>query len=243
MDQAEKATGDILIFLPGKAEIAAVCSALDRRGKGMVLPLHGHLSLEEQSRIFRPSKKRKIIVSTNVAETSLTVPGIGVVIDSGLVRQTRYYQGRGFLSLVAIASDSASQRAGRAGRTGPGQCFRLWSKAARMEERTRPEIHRESLVPLVIASAACGRSVDSLNFLTPPKEYAIAQAREELNALGALDGLAELTPTGQELFKLPMDPGLGRLLIEAVQTPSAEDMIDLVAGLSVGRKPVRKGKA
>ena len=141
----------------------------DRRGKGMVLPLHGHLSLEEQSRIFRPSKKRKIIVSTNVAETSLTVPGIGVVIDSGLVRQTRYYQGRGFLSLVAIASDSASQRAGRAGRTGPGQCFRLWSKAARMEERTRPEIHRESLVPLVIASAACGRSVDSLNFLTPPK--------------------------------------------------------------------------
>lgn len=241
VESAEKDPGDILIFLPGKAEISAVTRRLSSRSQWEVFPLHGSLSLDEQSRIFRSSKKRKIIVSTNVAETSLTVPGIGVVIDSGLVRQTRYFNGRGFLTLVPIAADSAAQRAGRAGRTGPGVCYRLWSHAARLEERTRPEIHRESLVPLVLAAAACGRKVDSLPLFDRPKAYAVEVAESDLSALGALREDGELTPIGSQLFHLPMDPLLGRLLVEARKTSALADMVDLVAAISVGRPLFRSG--
>src|SRR5213078_4556786 len=107
-----------LVFLPGKAEIEACADTL--RGPFTLVPLHGGLSLDEQRRAFERTPRRKVILATNVAETSLTIPGIGVVIDAGLVRQTRYHDGRGFLTLVPIAEDSADQRAGRAGRTGPG---------------------------------------------------------------------------------------------------------------------------
>jgi ATP-dependent helicase HrpB len=117
--------GDVLVFLPGKAEIEACAQLL--RGAYTLVPLHGGLTLEEQRRAFERTPQRKVVLATNVAETALTIDGIGVVIDSGLVRRTHYRDGRGFLALTAIAEDSAAQRTGRAGRTAAGVCYRLWS--------------------------------------------------------------------------------------------------------------------
>lgn len=228
----------VLVFLPGKGEIAQVADTL--RGRPDledvdVMPLHAGLTLEEQGRAFQPSTRRKVILATNVAETSVTVPGVGVVIDSGLVRRTRYHQGRGYLMLVPIAQDSADQRTGRAGRTGPGVCYRLWDAAAKLEPRTPPEVHRESLVPLVLGAAACGERAETLPFLDPPKDHALETAREELHALGALDAEGNLTARGRDVFGLPLDAHLGRLLVEAKARGTLDDAIDLVAALGVGR--------
>jgi len=235
LERADDDPGDVLVFLPGKAEIMAAEESLRGRPGLHVLALHGGLSLDEQSRAFAPSKKRKVLLATNVAETSITVPGIGVVIDSGLVRQTRYHRGRGFLTLAPIAMDSAEQRAGRAGRTGPGVCYRLWSPSAVLSERTAPEMHRMSLVPLVLAAAACGRTLAELPFLDAPKPQAAEDAHGELRALDALDADGALTDAGRELFGLPLDAQLGRLLVEARRRGTLDDMIDLVSALAVGR--------
>ncbi|MBK6530084.1 MAG: hypothetical protein IPF99_10905 [Deltaproteobacteria bacterium] len=226
--------GDVLVFLPGKAEIDACARAL-RSHAFEVIPLHGGLSLDEQRRGFERSARRKLILATNVAETSITLPGVGVVIDTGLVRRTRYHAGRGFLALGAIAQDSAAQRTGRAGRTGPGVCYRLWGRVAMLERATPPEIHRESLVPLVLGAAAWGRRVDALPLFDPPKATALDAAREELTLLGAIDSEGALTPRGHELYGLPLDPPLARLLIEARGNGSLDDVIDLVSALAVGR--------
>lgn len=231
---ARDVPGDILVFLPGKAEIAACASAL-RDPELDVLPLHGGLTLDEQSRIFAGHQKRRVILATNVAETSLTIPGIGVVIDSGLVRQTRYFNGRGYLMLVPIADDSAEQRAGRAGRMQAGACFRLWDAAARLDAVTPPEIFRESLVPLVLAAGSCRADIDTLPFLDAPKPHALEAARSELRALGALTAENTLTERGQRLFGLPIDTHLGRLLVEAEGHAAFGDVVDLVAALAVDR--------
>jgi ATP-dependent helicase HrpB len=225
--------GDVLVFLPGKAEIEDCARAL--RGPLNVVPLHGGLTLQEQQRAFERSERRKIILATNVAETSLTIPGIGVVIDTGLVRQTLYQDGRGSLTLTPIAEDSAAQRAGRAGRTAPGVCYRLWNAAAKLSATTLPEIHRGSLVPLVLTAAAWGKRVESLPLLDAPRPYALEAARVDLRAWGALRGDAELSACGLDLFALPIDARHARLLVEARREACLEDMIDLVAVLSVGR--------
>ncbi len=231
LEQARDVPGDVLVFLPGKAEIASVAQTLSGHH---VIPLHGGLSLDEQGRAFATAKRRKIILATNVAETSVTLPGVGVVIDSGLVRRTRYHNGRGFLTLGPIASDSAGQRAGRAGRTSAGLCYRLWSREANLMPSTPPEIHREALAPLVLAAAACEAEVDALPFLDPPKPHALEAARADLEALGALDG-HRLSETGRRLFGLPIDAPLGRLLVEAQSSGCLEDAVDLVAVLTVQR--------
>jgi ATP-dependent helicase HrpB len=231
--------GDMLVFLPGKAEIEACSHGL--RGAYSVIPLHGGLSLDEQRRAFESTPRRKLILATNVAETSLTIPGVGVVIDSGLVRQTRYHAGRGFLALTPIAQDSAAQRAGRAGRTAPGVCYRLWSPGAQLAASTLPEIHRESLVPLVLTAAAWGEQVESLPLLDAPKPYALEAARIDLAAWGALrdDALSE---SGRSLFELPIDAQHARLLVAARAHGCLDDMIDLVSVLSVGRPPFVAGE-
>lgn len=227
-------SGDVLVFLPGKAEIEACARAL--RGAPLtVVPLHGGLSLGEQRRAFESAPGRKVILATNVAETSLTIPGVGVVIDSGLVRQTRYHDGRGSLALVSIAEDSAAQRAGRAGRTGPGVCVRLWRASGRLAESTPPEIHRESLVPLVMAAAAWGARPEELPLLDAPRPYALEAARADLDAWDALDARGALTEGGRGLFALPVDPQKARLLMMARREGCLEAMIDLVAALSTGR--------
>ncbi|MDH5671819.1 MAG: helicase-related protein [Myxococcales bacterium] len=235
LSRCQQLPGDVLVFLPGKAEIARVASALTSDARFEVIPLHGSLSLEQQNRAFAPCSRRKLILATNVAETSVTVPGIGVVIDSGLSRRTHYHQGRSYLTLTPIAADSATQRAGRAGRTAAGVCIRLWSKAARLEATTPPEIHRESLTPMLLAAAAAGSHVERLPFLDPPKDHALDDARAELLALGALEADASLSRLGAELFGLPIDPALGRVLVEARRRDTLQDAIDLVAALGVGR--------
>jgi ATP-dependent RNA helicase HrpB len=233
LGEARDAPGDVLVFLPGKAEIEACGNAL--RGPFSLVPLHGGLTLQEQQRAFERTPRRKVILATNVAETSLTIPGVGVVIDAGLVRQTLYQHGRGSLALTAIAEDSAAQRAGRAGRTAPGVCYRLWSASARLQPTTLPEIHRESLVSLVLTAAAWGKRVEALPLLDPPKPYALEAARIDLQAWGALQGEAALSACGQALFALPIAPGHARLLVEARREGCLDDMIDLVAVLAVGR--------
>jgi ATP-dependent helicase HrpB len=240
LDAARDDPGDVLVFLPGKAEIEACAQRL--RGPFKVVPLHGGLALDEQRRAFEATAQRKVILATNVAETSLTIPGIGVVIDTGLVRQTRYQAGRGSLALTPIAEDSAAQRTGRAGRTAPGVCYRLWSRAAALAKTTLPEIHRESLVPLVLTAAAWGKSLEQLPLLDRPKAQALLAARADLAAWGALAGDAALTESGQSLFALPIDPQHARLLVAARAQGCLEDMIDLVAVLSVGKPPFLPGE-
>lgn len=242
MDATKDKTGDILVFLPGRAEIAAAHAALHRRPEFDVIELHGGLTMAQQGRAFRRSNKRKVVLATNVAETSVTIPGVGVVIDSGLVRRTRYHKGRGFLTLCPVALDSADQRAGRAGRTGPGVCIRLWSSSAILEPRTPPEVHRESLVPMVLAAANAGRQLADLPLLDRPKDYALEAALEELRALGAFDEQGELSPMGKELFAQPLDAPHARLLVAAQGKPLAGDVIDLLAVLSLSRRLFGEGR-
>lgn len=233
---AEEREGDILVFLPGKAEIAKTAELLRKHGQWDVREVHGGLTLKEQSRVFETDPhKRRIILATNVAETSITIPGIGVVIDSGLVRRTRYINGRGFLALVPVALDSADQRAGRAGRLRPGTCYRLWDEKALLDQVTPPEIHRESLTSLVMAAAACGSRASTLPFLDPPKDYALQAAEEELEQLGALDSTGKMTTRGRQIFGLPLDAPLANLLIEASRAHCLEEAIDLASVLAVGR--------
>jgi ATP-dependent helicase HrpB len=236
LDAAQDLPGDVLVFLPGKGEIADVSASLQHHKNVDVLRLHGGLSLRDQRRVFQPSARRRVVLATNVAETSLTIPRVGVVIDSGLVRRTRYRGGRGHLALMAVALDSANQRAGRAGRLGPGTAFRLWRADARLDAHTPPEVYRESLVPLVLAAAACGRPQLDLPFLDPPHAHAIADAREKLQQLDALDEDGALTERGARLFRLPIDPHLGRLVIEGERRGLTEVVVPLVAALSVNRR-------
>ena len=232
---ASELPGDILVFLPGKAEIRESAAALGGLGLD-ILELHGGLRLDDQARIFSPGPRRRVVLATNVAETSLTVPRVGVVIDSGLVRSTRYRKGRGHLSLLPVAADSADQRAGRAGRLGPGVAIALWPPEVRLAERTPPEIHREALETLVLAGAACGHPGLDLPFLDPPQAHAVHAAREQLALLGAVDAAGAITPRGERLFGMPLDARLGRLLVEGHAAGEADVIVPLVAALSLTRR-------
>lgn len=235
VDQALEHTGDVLVFLPGKAEIAACAAVLRRRTDVEVLALHGALPPEEQDRAFGAAGQRRVILATNVAETSVTLPRIGVVVDSGLVRQRRPRGGRSHLTLVPIAMDAAEQRRGRAGRLFPGHCIRLWSPAAVLDEVTRPAMLREPLSAVVLAAAACGRRVGQLALLDPPPRDAVDRAERALQAMEALDDQGLMTPLGARLFRLPLDPHLGRILLVAERGPALQDALDLVAALGTGR--------
>jgi HrpA-like RNA helicase len=209
-----------------------------------VLPLHGDLKPEAQDQVFTSRGRRRVILSTNVAETSVTVPGVGVVIDAGLVRQTRYHDGRGVLRMVPVAMDAAEQRRGRAGRLGPGHCIRLWSQAANLEPVTRPEVLREALTDLTLMVASCGEDPQALPWLDPPPEYALRSAREHLQRIGCLDPRARITQVGQEVARLPLDAGQARVLeaarglVRREGAPEAllHDVVDLTAALSPGRR-------
>jgi len=244
--------GDILVFLPGRGEIQSCADVLRRQSSLQaleVLPLHGALPPEEQDRPFAPSARRRIILSTNVAETSVTLPGVGVVVDAGLVRQTRYHRGSSALRLVPIAQDSAEQRRGRAGRLRPGHCIRLWSQAARLDAVTPPEMLREELTDAVLTVACCGLDLRTLELLDPPRHYAVDAAVDELERLGCLDGRGQITPIGRAVARLPVHPMLGRMLLAAAALPvgdpghaPVQDAIDLVAALSSGRSILLTGQ-
>ncbi len=239
LERLPQSAGDVLIFLPGKGEITRAESALSSH-REEILPLHGGLTLKEQARVLKSGSTRRIILATNVAETSLTIPGVVSVIDAGLVRRTTYKNGRSYLTLAQIALDSADQRAGRAGRTAPGHCIRLWGSQARLALRTPPEIHREQLGSLVMTCAALGVAPTALPFLDAPKDYALREAETRLTELGAVASETpstrpQLTDIGRQLFSLPLDPWLSRVLVEAQKTGCLSDVIDLVALLEQPR--------
>lgn len=248
LESCERDPGDVLVFLPGKAEIARVAQTLAARSRGRwdIATLHGAMTLREQGDVLQPrtgaSRARRVVLATNVAETSLTIPGVGVVIDSGLVRGMVYRAGRGYLSVMPIARDAAEQRAGRAGRVGPGVSLRLWSQAAVLDDVTLPEIHRGSLVNLTLSALACSPRGMDLPWLDPPRSFAVAAAMAELTALGCVAGGA-ITDAGIRLFSLPLDVGLARLLAEGAAAPRSIVSLGLTPTSASPRPPPREGAA
>ena len=214
--------GDFLVFMPGAYEIRRTLSALERlpRLRGFeLLPLYGELSPDRQDAALLPGVRRKVVVATNVAETSLTIEGVRVVVDSGVAKVARYDSRRGINVLLPepISRDSAKQRAGRAGRTAPGRCLRLWSEKeheGRAEART-PEVKRVDLSETCLALRAAGKDFLSLDWFEPPEEEALDRAEELLAVLGAIDGAGELTERGRAMSAFPVHPRHARALVEA----------------------------
>lgn len=215
--------GDILAFLPGEGEIRRTAELLNGALDGAkIYPLYGLLSNDEQARAIAPSTagERKVVLATPIAETSLTIEGVRVVVDSGLCRKMVFdpRSGLSHLETVRISMDMATQRTGRAGRVAAGVCYRLWSKAdeSRMEQVRKPEILEADLASLLLDAALWGESeVESLPWLTPPPKTSIVHARKLLVALGALDEEGKVTPTGREITKLPCHPRIARMLLLA----------------------------
>ncbi|MGE0142933.1 MAG: ATP-dependent helicase HrpB [Planctomycetota bacterium] len=215
--------GHVLVFLPGVEEIRRAAGALGdvaRRGDLAVVPLHGSLSPAEQDRAIAPSAQRKVVLATNVAESSVTIDGVTAVVDSGLARILRADPARGLdvLAVERISLASATQRAGRAGRTSSGVCLRLWSEG---EERgmaafETPELRRTDLAgPTLLVRAFAGRDPAEFGWFQAPESSALAVADRLLRALGALDDRGQPTPTGRRILELPLHPRLGRALVEA----------------------------
>ncbi|MGA2557658.1 MAG: ATP-dependent helicase C-terminal domain-containing protein, partial [Verrucomicrobiota bacterium] len=230
--------GDILVFMPGMAEINATLAACRaaRLGEPLaMIPLHGELPPEQQDLAFAPNRLRKLIVSTNVAETSVTIDGVVHVIDSGLARVARYdaERGIGTLLLEPISRASAEQRAGRAGRTAPGVCHRLWTESGHLNrpERNTPEIQRSDLAEVVLLLHSFGiADATRFGWLDPPDPQAVARAEKLLRTLGAIEEPtdpspirnpqsairnSDLTPIGWQMLRLPMHPRYSRMLVEA----------------------------
>ncbi len=215
---AEVAQGDILVFLPGGAEIRRAQAAL-AECRAVVTPLYGDLPSAEQDRALRPDDRgrRKVVLATSIAETSLTIEGVRVVVDGGLMRRPRFDPGSGMTRLIttAVSRASADQRRGRAGRLGPGVCYRLWSEA---DERglapyTPPEILEADLAPLALELALWGD--DRLTWQDPPPASALNSARELLRELDALDEDGRITPRGRMMTRLGMHPRLAHMCLEA----------------------------
>lgn len=207
-----------------------------------MLPLYASLPAEQQVRAFHsvPANTRKLVIATNIAETSVTVPGIRYVIDPGFTREKRYdaHTGMDSLDTIRISQVSAQQRAGRAGRTGPGKCFRLYSSEVynAMEKATQPEILRSSLVTTVLYLKVLGiDDVLAFAFLTPPAPQAISMALQQLYVLGALDGKGGVTQLGHVVSKLPVEPALGKTLVMACRKGCAKEATIISSMLSVER--------
>lgn len=235
--------GDILVFMPGRGEINGTLDAL--RGlrtqeRVACIPLHGELEPQEQDRAFAPNSLRKVIVATNVAETSITIDGIRHVVDSGVARVARYdaERGIGALLLEPISRASADQRKGRAGRTATGTCHRLWTTVGHQsrEERNTPEIQRSDLAEVVLLLHSLGiQKAATFDWLDKPDAQAVQRAEKLLMMLGALDEeKAALTPVGRQMLRLPMHPRYSRMLIEASRRGCVADAA-LCAALVSGR--------
>jgi ATP-dependent helicase HrpB len=237
----DEAPGDILVFMPGRGEINGTLDALRgmrTRERVTCIPLHGELEPQEQDRAFAPNALRKVIVATNVAETSITIDGIRHVVDSGVARVARYdaERGIGTLLLEPISRASADQRKGRAGRTAPGTCHRLWTVIGHKdrEERNTPEIQRSDLAEVVLLLHSLGiREAATFDWLDKPDPQAVERAERLLTMLGALLN-ADLTAIGRQMLRLPMHPRYSRMLIEASQRGCVPDAA-LCAALVSGR--------
>jgi len=232
--------GDILVFLSGEREIREAADYLARHSvaKTEILPLYSRLSSAEQRRIFHPGKLRRIILSTNVAETSLTVPGIRFVIDSGLVRISRYSHRSRIqrLPIEGVSQASANQRAGRCGRLGPGICVRLYSEEDLLSrpEYTEPEILRTSLATVILRMLTMELGVvEEFPFVDPPAPRMINDAYQLLFELGAVNGARSPTKLGHSLVRWPMDVRLARMVVEGSKQGCLEDMLVLASVLSI----------
>ena len=220
----EQIDGDILVFLPGAAEIRRAqeaCSNLAQRHDLLLLPLHGELSPADQDTAVRPASKRKVILSTNVSESSVTIDGVVAVIDSGLARIAGHspWSGLPTLNIARISRASAVQRAGRAGRTRPGRCLRLYTQQdfnARPDHET-PEIVREDLAEIALELHASGiADLTAFSWFEAPPHHSLNAAETLLKKLGAIDQRGLITPTGQRMLRFPLHPRQSRLMVEAI---------------------------
>ncbi|ODQ60085.1 hypothetical protein WICANDRAFT_100346 [Wickerhamomyces anomalus NRRL Y-366-8] len=240
--------GDILIFMTGQEDVEVTCEVLADRLKQLddpppleILPIYASLPAEQQQKIFKKTKSgyRKVVVATNIAETSLTVDGISFVIDPGYSKLKVYNARIGLesLAITPISVANANQRAGRAGRTGPGSCYRLYTEKAAREEmypQTVPEIQRTNLANTLLLLKSLG--VDDLikfPFLDPPPKETITASLYELWSIGALDNFGKLTPLGRQMAQFPIQPALSKLLLIASQNGCSEEMVIIVSMLSV----------
>lgn len=232
--------GDVLVFLPGAGEIRRcqhLLAPVAAAGLILLQPLYGDLPYAEQERAILPGPRRKVVLATNIAETSLTIEGVRIVVDSGLMRQSRFNVGAGIsrLETTRVSKASADQRAGRAGRLGPGICYRLWSEGLHgsLLPFTPPEIRSADLTPLALELANWGvADAATLAWLDPPPTGALAGARQLLQVLGALDAPGRITELGKAMASLPVHPRLARLLVAARQSEDASLGCDVAALLS-----------
>ncbi len=237
---AESSQGDVLVFMPTERDIRETCDLIQGRcgSRVEVLGLYGRMAAAEQQRVFAPGPKRRIIVATNVAETSITIPRIRYVVDTGLARVSRYNPRTRTkrLPVEAISQSSANQRAGRAGRVEEGVCIRLYSEEefAKRPRFTTPEIQRANLAEVILRMKAFKLGeIETFPFINPPVHAAIRSGYQLLHELGALTDVHEMSGMGHDLARLPLDPTLGRMLLQAAQENCLEDMIIIAAGLSI----------
>jgi ATP-dependent helicase HrpA len=233
-------SGDILIFMPGERDIREAGDQLEGRfgGGADIIPLFGRLSAGDQQRVFSPSPRRKIVIATNIAETSLTIPGIRYVIDTGLARLSRYNTRTRTrrLPVEPISQSSANQRKGRAGRVQDGICIRLYAEEDfnGRPAFTQPEIQRANLAEVILRMKAFRLGeIENFPFVQCPTPAAISNGYSLLQELGALDEKRDLTPLGRDLARLPIDPTLGRMLLQSQVEHATRELLIIAAGLSI----------
>jgi ATP-dependent helicase HrpA len=243
--------GDVLVFLPTEREIRDVAQTLRGRFASThervdILPLYARLSTDEQNRIFQPHKFRRIVLATNVAESSLTVPGISYVVDTGTARISRYSAKNKVqrLPIEAVSQASADQRKGRCGRIGPGLCIRLYSEDDynSRDRYTTPEIQRTNLASVVLQTLGLQLGdVEQFPFLDPPRQDVIRDGFKTLFELGAIDQNRELTPIGRRLAQLPCDPRIGRMILAAEDEGCVREVLIIAAALETQDPRERPG--
>lgn len=232
--------GDVLVFMPTERDIRDTRDLLEGRlGREFeVLALFGRMASAEQQRVFEPGRKRRVVIATNVAETSITIPRIAVVVDTGLARMSRYNPRTRTkrLPVEAVSQSSANQRAGRAGRVRNGLCIRLYEQDdfEKRDRFTMPEIQRANLAEVILRMKAFKLGeIEDFPFINPPSSAAIRAGYDLLHELGSLNDTHELTPLGRELAKLPLDPTLGRMLMHARVENVLPEMLIIASGLSI----------
>jgi ATP-dependent helicase HrpB len=244
---ARESPGDALVFMPGAYEINRTIEAIKHTragGQCIVLPLHGELPAGDQDAAVAQYDKRKVIVSTNVAETSLTIEGVRIVIDSGLAKIARFdpYRGINTLLVERISRASADQRAGRAGRTAPGRCLRLWTEREHQDRAPQelPEVKRLDLAEVVLTLKASGvDDVAAFRWLESPDARGLERALTLLTDLGALDGAGAITPLGRRMLAFPAHPRYARMLLAAHELGCVRP-VALIAALTQGRNLLRR---
>lgn len=237
---AAEGPGDVLVFLSGEREIRETAEALRKHHpkNTEILPLYARLSAQEQQRVFNPGRQRRVVLATNVAETSVTVPGIRYVVDAGFARISRYSHRTKVqrLPIEPISQASANQRAGRCGRLGPGVCIRLYSEEdyQARPEYTEPEIQRTNLAAVILQMKALRLGeIEDFPFIDPPERRFINDGYKLLHELGAVDDRRQLTDLGRQLARLPVDPRIARILLQGGREGCVTEMLVLASVLSI----------